>query len=344
MIRQAEVFGLISQLTGHNNQLAYSTAFVDYCDGHHETALLLSQLIYWSDKTKIPGGWIAKEYKDWYAEIRLSEYLVRRAAKLLEDDRKILETTVKRFNGFATVHFRMLREAFIESFVDFLSKRKTGFEKYSEVYGIAKQRKQRGSEKIQEPGSGPEIISVPVLENFQNQNRNNFSSGPLKISEPLTETNTRDLTETKAEDYFADSQGSQLDSKKNTGGRIKGAAPGRKKSDAPPVYKDAIGIYFQAYKAKYNVAPKFDAADGKLLKSILDYLKGITTAQSYTDALELFEGILAGWHLLPEWFETKMNIKILSNQMTTIIPEIRKHNERFTEIQSGFSANDFSGY
>lgn len=96
-------------------------AILAFC-GNYQVAALLTQLLYWQDKTTILGNWIAKSAKDWYAEIMLSERQVKRSAKLLIKA-GIIETKLKKFNGSPTTHYRLKQTEFQKAFLEYL---KTG--------------------------------------------------------------------------------------------------------------------------------------------------------------------------------------------------------------------------
>ena len=100
-----EIYQTISQLVGQANILTIPREFIAYT-GDLESALLLSQLIYWSERTSNPEGWIYKTYDDWEEETSLKEYSVRKARKKLEK-MGILETKIKKVNGNPTLHYRI---------------------------------------------------------------------------------------------------------------------------------------------------------------------------------------------------------------------------------------------
>lgn len=122
MNNRQDVINLIKAVSGQANVLTIPRALVEYTEGL-DRGLLLSQIIYWSDKTNDPDGWFYKTYAEWQQEICLSEYEVRRNAKwLVEKD--ILQIKVKKApNGNPTVHYRLDWDKFSESFLDFLQKR-----------------------------------------------------------------------------------------------------------------------------------------------------------------------------------------------------------------------------
>lgn len=120
MSRQSEIFSLIQHLTGQKNILTVPRAFIAYT-GSLEAALLLSQIIYWSDRTKNPQGWFYKSYLDWQAELSLSKHKVNTAVNQIKS-KGILKTKVKKANGNPTLHYRFDANAFIASFSVFLTK------------------------------------------------------------------------------------------------------------------------------------------------------------------------------------------------------------------------------
>jgi hypothetical protein len=113
---RTEVFSLIKQFAGQSNIITVPVVFIRYA-GTLEAALLLSQILYWSDKTE--DGWFYKSYREWDDEIALGEYDVRKAAKSLKA-KGILETRLKKANGAPTVHYRLKEEHFSESILHFL--------------------------------------------------------------------------------------------------------------------------------------------------------------------------------------------------------------------------------
>lgn len=72
-----------------------------------EAAIILSQLLYWHDKTKNPQGWIYKSYKDWEEETGLKKSKVIKARKILEDGLEIVESTRSMVGGAPTLHYRV---------------------------------------------------------------------------------------------------------------------------------------------------------------------------------------------------------------------------------------------
>ena len=85
MIKDKQDFiDMIKSFMGQASILTIPKELIHYCEGDINSALLLSQLIYWQDKIKNKEGWIYKTYKDWEDEICLNEYHIRKARKYLE--------------------------------------------------------------------------------------------------------------------------------------------------------------------------------------------------------------------------------------------------------------------
>ena len=118
---QNQVFELIEEFTGQKNILTIPVAFIKYT-GSRDAALFLSQLIYWTGKSKNKDGWIYKTYSEWEEELYMSEYEIRKARKTLEK-LGILETKIKKANGNPTVHYRLKKDIFSETFLKKLQKR-----------------------------------------------------------------------------------------------------------------------------------------------------------------------------------------------------------------------------
>lgn len=92
-------------LSGQKNTVVIRKPFVQFT-GSLEAGLLLGQLLYWTPRASIPGQWIAKTDADFSDELCLSSYAVRKSRKVLEG-RKILQTTIRKFAGSPTVHYRL---------------------------------------------------------------------------------------------------------------------------------------------------------------------------------------------------------------------------------------------
>lgn len=72
---------LFKKFGGQGNTLVIPRPYIELCKGDHLAALLLSQILYWSDRTDDENGWFSKSYEEWYDELAMTEYQVRRAIK-----------------------------------------------------------------------------------------------------------------------------------------------------------------------------------------------------------------------------------------------------------------------
>uniref|UniRef100_A0A6M3Y5S8 Uncharacterized protein n=1 Tax=viral metagenome TaxID=1070528 RepID=A0A6M3Y5S8_9ZZZZ len=115
---QKEIFYLIKALAGQANILTIPRAFIKFT-GSVEAALLLSQIIYWSDRNP-RGKWFYKSYREWEQEIGLSKHKVSHAAAILTS-KKLIKTKVKKANGNPTLHYLFDQDAFIQWFSVFLT-------------------------------------------------------------------------------------------------------------------------------------------------------------------------------------------------------------------------------
>lgn len=103
---QQVISELISSISGQANILTIPKVYIDLLDGDINSALLLSQCVYWSDRTTSKDGWFYKSYREWGEEIRLSQYAVNRSASKLKK-LGFIETKLKKANGAPTVHYRV---------------------------------------------------------------------------------------------------------------------------------------------------------------------------------------------------------------------------------------------
>jgi hypothetical protein len=115
---QQNFFDVIKNQTGKNNMLTIPTEILNYT-GDLPSAAFLSQLIYWCDKGKSPDGYIFKSAKEWKRETGLSEHLIKKASRKFQK-MGILHTKKKKANASPTIHYKLDRKAFINSFLEFL--------------------------------------------------------------------------------------------------------------------------------------------------------------------------------------------------------------------------------
>ena len=107
---QQAVYALIARVAGQANILTIPRLFIDWT-GDHISALLLSQVVYWSSRTADPEGWFYKSAKDWESELGISDYQLARATKKLVDAG--VATKLRKVQGAPTLHYRLDQERFL---------------------------------------------------------------------------------------------------------------------------------------------------------------------------------------------------------------------------------------
>jgi len=107
---QRQVYQLIERFAGQANVLTIPRLFIDWT-GDHISALLLSQIIYWSSRTRDSEGWFYKSAKEWEEELSISDYQLSRATKKLGDAG--VETKLKKIQGAPTLHYRIDQDGFL---------------------------------------------------------------------------------------------------------------------------------------------------------------------------------------------------------------------------------------
>lgn len=115
---KTQAYNLIRQFTGQANTLTIPRPFISMT-GSLESALLLSQIIYWSDRATMKDGWFCKSYPDWEAELTLSQYQVSKAIKTLKEFG--VETKLKKFNDIPTLHYRINTPVFLDRVMKFFN-------------------------------------------------------------------------------------------------------------------------------------------------------------------------------------------------------------------------------
>ena len=101
-----EILNLVKRISGQQNILVLPRLFIDLT-GDFNSALLLSQLLYWSDRTSDRDGWIYKTHKDWQSELGLNRYFLDKAkSRLIQLG--LIQVTIKKANGSPTMHFKVI--------------------------------------------------------------------------------------------------------------------------------------------------------------------------------------------------------------------------------------------
>ncbi|WP_049401116.1 conserved phage C-terminal domain-containing protein [Staphylococcus epidermidis] len=99
------ISSIITQFSGQNNIIPIPTIYIRITEDY-PSAALLNQMIYWSDRTNRKDGYFYKSYNEWYEELHLTEYQVRRATKKLKSF-GFVDTALKKANGAPTLHYKV---------------------------------------------------------------------------------------------------------------------------------------------------------------------------------------------------------------------------------------------
>lgn len=116
MDSQKVIENIVRSFVGQRNIIAVQKEFVYFLDYDHAAAIMLSQLIYWSDRTINMDGWIYKSAEDWNEEIAIAPRQTDRVkAKLIE--KGYIETEIRKANGAPTTHYRVRMNNLINALV-----------------------------------------------------------------------------------------------------------------------------------------------------------------------------------------------------------------------------------
>lgn len=102
------IISLVKAISGNANMLSVPRLFVDLT-GDLTMAAMLSQLIYWSDRSVRKDGLVYKSSTDWRMEVGASRYAVNKFNTL-----PYIETQIKMANGHPTNHYKVLLEVLVD--------------------------------------------------------------------------------------------------------------------------------------------------------------------------------------------------------------------------------------
>ncbi|MGH2319355.1 conserved phage C-terminal domain-containing protein [Planococcus sp. SE5232] len=106
---------LTKRLSGQENVFTVPRIYVQYT-GDLTTAILLNQIVFYSDKSKRTDGFFYKTYDEWEQEICLSKRQVSYSTEKLKA-LGVVETKIKRANGAPTVHYKLDYDKLVDSIV-----------------------------------------------------------------------------------------------------------------------------------------------------------------------------------------------------------------------------------
>lgn len=114
-----EILGIIGEFSGQNNHLNIPVAFIKMT-GDINQAILLNQIIYWSDRSTRKDGYFYKSYPEWAEEIFLTKYQVTTAANKLKE-KGLISTKLMKANGAPTLHYKVRSKSLYDWIVKYLT-------------------------------------------------------------------------------------------------------------------------------------------------------------------------------------------------------------------------------
>jgi hypothetical protein len=129
--KHKQTIQLIKSLAGQSNVLTIPRVFIAIT-GEINAALLLSQCIYWSDKSNNEFGYFYKSYREWQEEIGLTQYQVSRAAAKLAG-MKVLKVIRRKAHGAPTLHYKIDFEMLTNLIMKKLDNQETSQSDYEET-------------------------------------------------------------------------------------------------------------------------------------------------------------------------------------------------------------------
>ncbi len=104
---------IIALFSGQSSQVSTPKLYIQLT-GSHSLALVLSQIVFWSNKSSCKDGYFYKTYEEWFEEIHIPERTLRRRFDLLEE-RDWITTKVRKVNGKNIKHAIPNMDRIIES-------------------------------------------------------------------------------------------------------------------------------------------------------------------------------------------------------------------------------------
>ena len=196
---------LIRQYSGQHNTVTFQRPYVEFT-GSVDGALLLGQLIYWSDKGD-EEGWFYKSYMDWQNEIYVKERSARSIAQGFESQ-GFLEIQKRRTpSGTPKMHYRFLLDRFAIVFEDFLKAQNPDADGLGNYAGTIQRNKKtgEGTAKVSErsgrsaESETADLPNQPYIQLITNKLITNNQENPECVRKELfcDELQTIDISEGK---------------------------------------------------------------------------------------------------------------------------------------------------
>jgi hypothetical protein len=186
----------IEKYKGRSNVIPINNELLGFCNGDYPTAALLTQLLYWKDKTRIKGGWIAKSAKNWHEELHLSQNQISRIAKQLVK-LKLIETKLKKFNGSPITHYRLKETELKKVFLQYLE---TGISILKKAVNPIEGKHEMDFEE------NSKSILRKVVNPIKGKHEIDFAESSKSITDTTTDIKTDIKTEKKTDRIFFPSE------------------------------------------------------------------------------------------------------------------------------------------
>ena len=99
------ISNLIISYSGQQRTINIPVLYLELLEDYN-TAVILNQLIYWSDRSSRTDGYFFKSYKEWEEEVFLSQYQVKKSIDKLKK-LGLVETKLKKSYGSPTLHYKV---------------------------------------------------------------------------------------------------------------------------------------------------------------------------------------------------------------------------------------------
>ncbi|MGI8542903.1 MAG: hypothetical protein ACR2MD_05415 [Aridibacter sp.] len=192
---------ILASFTGKDSVIPIPRPFLRWLGDYNQSALL-TQIIYWTPRTKNVDGWFFKTYEDWNDELCLSKYQVSKAVKKLKK-LGVIDTKIKKANGNPTLHYRLIQEKFEEVFVEFLTLQsaETSLTKVKKLNEPLTETTTKTTDREEKMKDETSFSRNDDAENFENEN--------LEIQNKEKETVGNDIDITLPSSLFLDCDSDQ---------------------------------------------------------------------------------------------------------------------------------------
>lgn len=120
-MNQKAIVNMIRAISGQANVLTIPRLYITLTKSHR-AALLLSQCIYWSDRSQHRNGWFYKTYQDWKTELGIPRRGIDTALKHIS---KWVETDTRRVGPTPKKHYRVRLDLLVSDISDLLESDKS---------------------------------------------------------------------------------------------------------------------------------------------------------------------------------------------------------------------------